>query len=49
MTPATGPDSIIDTGIFFAVSADITPPFDCITRKVPRKPEVASMFSKEPK
>jgi hypothetical protein len=38
MTPATGPDSIIVTGIFFAVSADIKPPLDCITRKVPRKP-----------
>jgi hypothetical protein len=35
MTPATGPDSIIVTGIFFAVSADIKPPLDCITRNVP--------------
>ena len=31
----TGTDSIIATGNFFAVSADITPPFDCMIRKRP--------------
>ena len=30
MTPATGPDSIIRTGIWMAVSKDITPPPDCM-------------------
>ena len=49
MTPATGPDSIIVTGIFFAVSADITPPLDCMTRNVPRKPAAPSIFSSETK
>ena len=49
ITPATGPDSIIVTGIFFAVSADITPPLDCMTRKMPRKPAAPSMFSNETK
>jgi len=47
MTPATGPDSIIVTGIFIAVSADMTPPLDCMTRNVPLKPASPSIFSSE--
>ena len=35
MTPATGPDSMIETGFAAAASADIVPPLDCMIRNSP--------------
>ena len=39
--PPTGPDSIIITGRLIAASGDITPPFDCMIARSPRKPACA--------
>jgi len=38
MMPPTGPDSIMATGIFLAVSGDMMPPLDCMMCSWPLKP-----------
>ena len=43
MIPPTGPDSIIVTGRSVAISGVITPPFDRMTVRSPRKPTSARL------